>query len=118
MNRVQPPYGELWKVARVDTSAEPVTPEQRAEAVAWLESLGIPYRKCRPTLVITENAEDGRLLLHLAQMQTDPQGAKVVNFAENVLHTVPVVVRIDKDSYPAWLVQASHVQDQATKEED
>jgi hypothetical protein len=118
VNRVEPPYGELWKVARVDTVAEPVTDEQRAEACAWLESLGIPYRECRPTLVITQNGEDKRLLLHLAQMQTDSTGAKVVNHAENVLYTVPLVVQIDKDSYPAWLVQASHIQDQATKEVD
>lgn len=115
MTRVEPPYGDLWKVARVDTSREPVTVEQRAEAVAWLESLGIPYQTCRPNLVITQNSEDGRFLLHLAQMQADSTEAKIVNFAENVLYTVPLVVEIA--DYPAWLVQASHIQDQATKEE-
>lgn len=115
MNVVEPPYGELWKVARVDTAAEPITDEQRAQACAWLESLGIRYRECRPNLVITQNAEDKRLLLHLAQMRTDSTGAKVVNHAENVLHTVPLVVQIT--DYPAWLVQASHLQDQAQKGE-
>lgn len=117
MNRVEPPYGELWKVARVDTCAEPVTPELRAEACAWLESLGIPYEECRPELVITINGEDKRLLLHLTRFALDANGGKYIDFAANRVHTVPLVVQIEKDSYPAWLVQASHIQDQATKEE-
>jgi hypothetical protein len=115
VNLVSPPYGELWKVARVDTSAEPVTDEQRTQACAWLESLGIPYRECRPNLVVTQDGQDKRLLLHLARMQHDSSGAKVVNFAENVLHTVPLVVQIT--DYPAWLVQASQTQDQNQKGE-
>lgn len=113
MNRVEPPYGELWKVARVDTCAEPVTAEQLVEACAWLESLGIAHRECRPELVITQNAEDGRLLLHLTRY---PDERRYIDYAADRVHTVPLVVQIDKD-YPAWLVQASHLQDQAQKGE-
>jgi hypothetical protein len=115
VNHIEPPYGELWKIARVDTCAEPVTDEQRAQACAWLESLGIPYRDCRPELVITANAEDKRLLLHLTRMVKDNAGGLVVDYALNQISCVPLVVQIT--DYPAWLVQASHIQDQATKGE-
>lgn len=115
MNHVDPPYGELWKVARVDTCAEPVTNEQRAQACAWLESLGIPYRDCRPELVMTQNAEDKRFLLHLTRFALDVDGARYIDHAANRFHTVPLVVQIT--DFPAWLVQASHIQDQAQKGE-
>lgn len=107
---VHPPYGELWKVARVNVNAEPITDEQRTELFAWLDALGVPYRECRPDLVITKNAEDGRLLLHLTRFALDGKGDKYVDHAANRVHTTPYVVEIAE--YPAWLVQASTTQDQ------
>ncbi|GIH07425.1 hypothetical protein Rhe02_54920 [Rhizocola hellebori] len=110
LTTVAPPYGDLWKVARVDVMGEGVTSDQREELYAWLQSLGVPYRECRPNVVITQNSEDARYLLHLARFAVDANGDKYVAHAENVVHTTPLVVAI-KD-FPAWLVQASHIQDQ------
>ena len=105
---VAPPHGELWKVARVDANALPA--ERQAELFAWLETLGLPYRECIPKLVVTSNAEDGRLLLHLSRFAFDERGHKYVDHAANRVHTTPLVVAITE--YPAWLVQASQSQDQ------
>ena len=110
---VSAPFGDLWKVARVDLTEDPVTEEQQHEIYAWLDKLGLPYTECRPKLVVTQNSEDGRYLLHLARFVLDHRGENVVEYAENRVMTTPLVLVITE--YPAWLVQASVIQDQAQK---
>jgi hypothetical protein len=111
LTTVAPPYGELWLVARLDVGPDsPITTEQRSELFAWLESLSLPYRECLPTLVVTSNAEDKRLLLHLSRFSFAADGTKYIDFAANALASTPLVVEIS--DYPAWLVQASTTQDQ------
>lgn len=113
MNLVEPPYGDLWKVARVDVNADPVTDTQRAELFAWLAALGIDHLNCYPTLVISHRP-DKIHLLHVSQFARGANGAKYIDFAADRVHTEPLVVEID-ENYPAWLVQASHIQDQTRK---
>lgn len=108
---IQPPYGELWKVARVDVNAEPVTEEQWVELFAWLDKLGVDHQNCAPNLVITQRP-DKTLLLHVTQFAR-ANGEKYIDHAANRVHTEPLVVQVTE--YPAWLVQASHFQDQTKK---
>lgn len=110
---VEPPFGVLWKVARVDVNAWPFTPD-RTELFAWLAKLGIDHTNCYPTLVISQRP-DRTLLLHVSQFARDVDGGKYVDFAADRVHTEPLVVEIT--DYPAWLVQASHQQDQNQKGE-
>lgn len=110
---VKPPFGVLWKVARVDVNAWPVDSD-RTELFDWLAWLGIDHTRCLPTLVISQRP-DKTLLLHVSQFARDTNGAKYVDFAADRVHTEPLVVQIT--DYPAWLVQASHHQDQTQKGE-
>lgn len=107
---VLPPYGELWKVARVDLHPEMATEELRAEAFAWLETLGVPYRECTTKLTVTSRAADGKFLLHLSRFLLDAEGGKYIDHAANAMATAAYVVAIS--DFPAWLVQASQSQDQ------
>lgn len=108
---IPPPYGgELWKVARVDLHPERSTEQQRAEAFAWLDTLGVPYRECTTKLTITSRTDDGKFLLHLSRFLLDAWGHKYIDHAANAMATAPYVVAIS--DFPAWLVQASQLQDQ------
>lgn len=112
-NVVEPPADrELWKVCRVDVNAEPVTDEQRTELFAWLAALGIDHPRCYPTLVVSQRP-DKVLLLHVSVFAHNSAGGPVIDYAVNRVHTNPLAVQIT--DFPAWLVQASHIQDQTKK---
>lgn len=99
MRTVEPPYGGIWKVARVDESR--LDPQQRAEVHTWMGSLGVDITQVRPRFVISQRAADGTHLLHLSRFVYAADGRKFVDVAADQVHTVPLVIEID--SYPDWL---------------
>lgn len=105
----------LWRVAVItDTFILPA--EQRAELLAWIGGLGVDVDSVRPCLAVSQDGGDRSYRLHLSRFAVDERGDKVVDYALGQVHSEPLVIPIDADSWPQWLPQAGH--EQATKEQD
>lgn len=105
----------LWRVARVDVHR--LTPEQRAEVCAWVGSLGVDVNQLTPRLAVSQDDTDRSYRLHLSRYVLDEHGRKQVDHAEQRVHSAPLVIPVDADSWPQWLPQAGHEQ-ATTPEQD
>lgn len=105
----------LWRVARVNVHA--LTVEQLAEALNWVRSLGVDVNTVTPRLAVSQDETDRSYRLHLSRYVLDDSGRKVVDHAERRVHSEPLVIPIDADSWPQWLPQAGHEQ-ATTPEQD
>lgn len=99
MTTVDPPYGDIWKVARVDESR--LDADQRAELHAWVTSLGVEPKDVRPRFVVSQRSADGAFLLHLSRLVRDGSGVPFVDIAADRVHTEPLVIEVA--TFPDWL---------------
>lgn len=107
MRVLAPPYGDLWKVARLDVNA--LEPDRQQEIFGWLTGLGIAYRDYRPELVVSQDRDTRAYALHLTRYVLAPDGSKFIDHAAGRVHTEPVVFAIT--DYPEWLPEVAYLQE-------
>jgi hypothetical protein len=91
----------LWTVARVDTAGEHITDEQRAEALAWVQSFVPDFRQLTPWLAVSQDEHTKAYRLHLSRFALDADGQKIPDHALKRFHTEPLTFPIT--TWPGWL---------------
>jgi len=71
------------------------------EMTDWLRSLGIDPTNIALLAAVVQSGD--RYELHLTEYLRDEQGQRFLDLAADQLAARPVVVPVEKDSWPAWL---------------
>ena len=89
-----------WRVARHDIRELP--PQRRDLVLAWVIRHGVDVNDVMPTLTVSSAA--GVLQLHLSRFHR-VDGEKVVDHNLDVVATTPLVIDINPDDPPPWLIK-------------
>lgn len=71
------------------------------EMVEWIRSLGVDPTNIALNVLVVDRA--GQYELHLTEHVLDAAGQKAIDLATDTVVSHPVIVPVEKDSWPTWL---------------
>ena len=90
-----------WLVERYDV--RDLAPERREAVTAWVVRHGVDVLDVMPKFTVSAT-DDGVLQLHLSQFHR-VDGEKTVDLNLDVVATTPLVIDINPDDPPPWLIK-------------